>query len=222
MMSAENLLACVSLISWAWQNFVGMSMEKFCGYGKILWVWDFGLWNIFVGYVMLDHGNFCDRDFGHGKFSVVILIMRIFGHVCTMWFLVWEFFWSCDFGMRIFWTWFLAWNEYIYIFFVGMEIWNGMRFFCWHGISFFDILMMGQTLFCRISKVEVAFKCWKAHGKYCLQISGILLMMRASKLFWRLYRIKNPTSTRIFRYSLLCQNVFRTPCVLSIFRALVK
>ena len=27
---------------------------------------------------MLDHGNFCDRDFGQGKFSVVTLIMRIF------------------------------------------------------------------------------------------------------------------------------------------------
>ena len=222
MMSAENLLACVSLISWAWQNFVGMSMEKFCGYGKILWVWDFGLWNIFVGYVMLDHGNFCDRDFGHGKFSVVILIMRIF----------WTCVYNVIFGVGIFlvmWFWYenfldvIFSMEWIYIFFfVGMEIWNGMRFFCWHGISFFDILMMGQTLFCRISKVEVAFKCWKAHGKYCLQISGILLMMRASKLFWRLYRIKNPMSTRIFRYSLLCQNVFRTPCVLSIFRALVK
>ena len=181
------------------------------GYGIFLlgmWCW---IMEIFV-IVILDMENFQLWFWSWG----------FFGHVCTMWFLVWEFFWSCDFGMRIFWTWFLAWNEYIYIFFVGMEIWNGMRFFCWHGISFFDILMMGQTLFCRISKVEVAFKCWKAHGKYCLQISGILLMMRASKLFWRLYRIKNPMSTRIFRYSLLCQNVFRTPCVLSIFRALVK
>ena len=139
----EILLACVKFISWTWQNFVGMEIF-FCGYGKILWVSDFGLWNIFVRYVMLDHGNFCDCDFGHGKFSVVILIMEnfwlwfwswgFFGHVCTMWFLVWEFFWSCDFGMRIFWTWFLAWNEYIFFF---LLVWKfGMEWDFFVGMGF--------------------------------------------------------------------------------------
>ena len=41
-------------------------------------------------------------------------------------------FWTCDFGIGICWT---------------------CDFF------FLDILMIGQTLFCRISKAEVAFKC---------------------------------------------------------------
>ena len=98
----EILLACVKFISWTWQNFVGMEIF-FCGYGKILWVSDFGLWNIFVRYVMLDHGNFCDCDFGHGKFSVVILIMENF----WLWFWSWGFFgrvYNVIFGVGIFWT----------------------------------------------------------------------------------------------------------------------
>ena len=81
----------VSLTSWALQNFVGMSMEKFCGcekffcigYGTLImvgfyWAWDFGYGNIFVGYVTLDHGKILwlwfwtwkifGCGFGHGKF----------------------------------------------------------------------------------------------------------------------------------------------------------
>ena len=106
-MCAENLLACVSLISWAWKNFVGMSKENFVvayffiGHGSLImenfcwaldfwswknfcWTWNFLVmenlcwvcdvrsWKIFVGDVMLDHGNF---------FEQVILVMGFFEHV---------------------------------------------------------------------------------------------------------------------------------------------
>ena len=64
MMCAENLLACVSLISWAWQNFVGMGMEKIYAYGygkKFAMAWNFGHWKILLGM----------------RFSLVILVMGL-------------------------------------------------------------------------------------------------------------------------------------------------
>ena len=83
MMSAENLLACVSLISWAWQilwvwvwkNFVGIGigMEKICGYGygknfvdmgmekNFVVAWNFGHWKFLLGM----------------RFSLVILMMGL-------------------------------------------------------------------------------------------------------------------------------------------------
>ena len=82
-------------------NFVGMckfyfmNMAKFRGYEQFLWIWKkfmgmkLWLWKNFIGYVMSNHGKFfCGYDFGsvgifrcdfgHGKFSVVILIMENF------------------------------------------------------------------------------------------------------------------------------------------------
>ena len=88
----EILLACVIFVSWTCQNFVGMSMDKFvdmenfCGYGTNLWAWDFAYRNIFVGYVMLDHG----------KIFVVVILDTEF---------LWLWFWTCRNFLCLFWTW---------------------------------------------------------------------------------------------------------------------
>ena len=82
----EILLVCVNFISWTWQNFVGMNMENLWVYGRILWAWNFGYGNIFVGYVMLNHGKkICGYDFGHVGI-----------------FLLW--FWRCRNFLWAFWT----------------------------------------------------------------------------------------------------------------------
>ena len=68
--------------------------------------------------------------------------------------------------MRIFWT-----SVYNVIFGVGIfrtDFGMGIFWTCDFGIGicwkcdfffFLDILMIGQTLFCKISKAKVAFKC---------------------------------------------------------------
>ena len=110
-----------------------------------------------------------------------------------------------------------------------MEIFVGHRnFFFWHrnfcwswknfvwtckyfGMSILGWIFCGHlddwpTLFCKTSRVEVASKCWKAHGRYCLQTLRTSSMKQASRISSKLYWIMIPMSTRISNYSLLCQS----------------
>ena len=143
-MYVENLLTCV--------NSYFMSMAKFCRYEyeKILWwhaffffffgidhgtlimegfcwAWDFGYGNIFVGYVLLDHGKFlwlwfwtCINffcDFGHEGIFLIVILVWIWEKLCMvygkfflvvylhekkkfwLWFWTWEIFCcDCDVG----------------------------------------------------------------------------------------------------------------------------
>ena len=167
-MYVENLLTCV--------NSYFMSMAKFCRYEyeKILWwhaffvffgidhgtlimegfcwAWDFGYGNIFVGYVLLDHGKFlwlwfwtCINffcDFGHEGIFLIVILVWIWEKLCMV---MGNFFWLCIYmKKKIF----------------------GCDF--GHGKFFVVIVMLVQTLFCRTSRVEATFKCWKAYGRYCL------------------------------------------------------
>ena len=71
-----------------WQNFVGMIMENFCGYGKIfvdmeevLWVWNFGYGKIFLGMWCLILENFVVMILDMWEFSRLYMDMAM-----------WEFF----------------------------------------------------------------------------------------------------------------------------------
>ena len=115
-----------------------------------------------------------------------------------------KFCWACNFGHGNFWTCDFGHGN----FFLDMWWWV--------------TLMLDQTFFCRTIRAEVAFKCWKAYGKYCLQILRTSSMKLAFKLFSKLYWIRKLMSTRIFSYFLPCQNDFGIPRAHSIFQALVK
>ena len=197
-------------------------MEIFC-WVYDFWTWkifgrvcDFWSWKIFAGYEIFGYEIFfVDHEiFGHGK---------IF---CWAWdFWSWENFLL---GMRFLvmenfcWTWDF-WSRKI---FVEYEIFDHEKKNFGHVILewkilvdmwFLIMLMMGQILFCKTSKAEVAFKCWKAYRKYYLRISGTSLMTRASRLSSKLYCTRKLMSTRISNYSLLCQNGFGIPRAHSIF-----
>ena len=148
---------------------------------------------------------------------------KIFGRVCDFW--SWKIFcWAWDFwswenfllGMRFlvtenfcwvwdFWSWKKNFGHVILEWKILVDMW------------FLIMLMMGQILFCKTSKAEVVFKCWKAYRKYCLRILGTSLMTRASRLSLKLYCTRKLMSTRISNYSLLCQNGFGIPRAHSIF-----
>ena len=144
----------VNHTSRALQNFVGMSMEKFCiGHGTLItasFCWAHGYGNIFVGYVMLDMDFFCffnGYDFGHGKFL-------------WLWFWTCRNFFGCDFDLdmekfsfvvygygkfflvmyghgkkmlRLFWT----WEKKIWLWFWTWEIF-WLWFWCWFKLCFVE------------------------------------------------------------------------------------
>ena len=155
-----------------------------------------GMWflvmkNFLLGMRFLVMGKFFvgHEIFGYGKF---LLDMRFLVTENFCW--VWDFWsWKKNFGHVI-----LEWK-------ILVDMW------------FLIMLMMGQILFCKTSKAEVVFKCWKAYRKYCLRILGTSLMTRASRLSLKLYCTRKLMSTRISNYSLLCQNGFGIPRAHSIF-----
>ena len=178
--------------------FMGMGMEKFCGgifffFFFVLEMDFFFFWN--MEKILLDIGEFWTwKIFGHRKFLL------------DMEFWSWKIFaWHEIFGWTNFWTWKI---------FVGHEILD-MENFVGHVDDW-------PTLFCRTSRVEVASRCWKTYGKYCLWILGTSFVKLASRLFSRPYWIMILMRTRIFNYSLLCQSGFGILLALSIFYVLVK
>ena len=84
-----------------WQNFVGISVKKFCGHGKFLWIWKnfmgmkFWLWKkYFVGYVMLDHKK-SGYDFGHVGFFWLCMDMWEFFYCVWLWEKLGSCVWTC-------------------------------------------------------------------------------------------------------------------------------
>ena len=86
--------------------------------------------------------------------------------------------------------WIFSFHDVILIFFSwsGKEKGNRFFFFFWYGIfghvgcglGFIYFIFFGmwfvmewwaKLLFCKASRVEVVFKCWRTHGKHCLLIS---------------------------------------------------
>ena len=140
-------------------------------------------------------------------------------------FLTWKFLLDMRFWLE---QNFLDMGEFFFL--LGMEFWLEQIFgqgkiFCkawdffFFGSEYFGMSILGwifcghlddwPTLFCKTSRVEVASKCWKAHGRYCLQTLRTSSMKQASRISSKLYWIMIPMSTRISNYSLLCQSDLR-------------
>jgi len=198
-----------------------MSMAKFCGYeyGKILWVWKnfAGSIHFFLWSWNFDSGNLllimrfwlwkylcwvCDV----GSWTTFVVMTLVMGNFC-----------GCNFGHgEIFWLWFWTCKKKNLVVILDMEktflvvILDMKNFFgvvvilVMGKIFLVVVVMLIQTLFCRTSRADIAFKCWKAYGRYCLQIQRTLSMRPTFRLFSTLYWIRKPMSTRISNYSLLC------------------
>ena len=124
-------------------KFYFMNIAQFCGYayGKLLWVWQFYGYEIlaikkkkiFVGYVMLDHGQ----------------LLWLWSWTCRNF---WLWFWSC----RNFWLWFWTCRNFLVVILeheeilccdFGLKIWNFLVVILGLKIRIFLVVILGHVDF---------------------------------------------------------------------------